>query len=41
MTMTGTCPHCDWQVVAGSYAEIVELYQRHLRNEHPEAWMRS
>ncbi len=37
----GSCPHCEWQAVAESYAKIVELYQRHLRAEHPEAWMRS
>jgi predicted small metal-binding protein len=37
--LTGTCPHCDWQVVAGSYSELVERYHDHLRAEHPTAWL--
>jgi predicted small metal-binding protein len=40
-TISGACEHCAWKALAGSYTEIVKMYQDHLRAEHPKAWMRS
>ncbi|WP_339104754.1 hypothetical protein [Haloterrigena salinisoli] len=40
-TVERACEHCEWHVIAGSYPELIERYQDHLRDEHPTAWMRS
>ena len=38
---TGRCEHCDWEALATSYSEMVEMYNSHLREEHPKAWLRA
>lgn len=35
------CDHCEWHVVADSYPELIAAYQRHLKAEHPKAWLRA
>lgn len=40
-TVSGRCDHCEWEVLATSYTEMVKMYQDHLRTDHPDAWMRS
>lgn len=35
----GECRHCDWYAVTDSYPKIVKLYQDHLREQHPNAWL--
>ncbi|MFC5136425.1 MULTISPECIES: hypothetical protein [Haloferacaceae] len=35
------CDHCEWHVVADSYPELIGAYQRHLKAEHPKAWLRA
>jgi len=39
--ITGTCNHCDWHYVATGYPEVTEAYHDHLRDEHPDAWLRA
>ena len=39
--LTGHCDHCEWSAIEGSYAAMVKSYQDHLRDEHPEAWVRA
>lgn len=34
------CNHCEWTTVEHSYSSAVEVYQDHLRNDHPRAWVR-
>ncbi|MFC4358108.1 hypothetical protein ACFO0N_09125 [Halobium salinum] len=38
--ITGRCDHCDWRALAGSHPKMVQLYQNHLRADHPRAWLR-
>ena len=35
------CEHCDWDAAAGSHAEMVRTYHDHLREEHPDIWLRT
>ncbi|GAA0507343.1 hypothetical protein SAMN04488066_101298 [Halorubrum aquaticum] len=35
------CEHCGWHAVADSYPELIGAYQRHLREDHPKAWLRA
>ncbi|MFD1512922.1 hypothetical protein [Halomarina rubra] len=39
-TLTGRCERCDWQTLAGSHPEMVRAYRDHLREHHPERWVR-
>lgn len=39
--ITGRCEHCSWHVVADSHSAVGEAYQDHLRDEHPDAWLRT
>lgn len=39
-SLVGRCEHCDWSVSAGSHSAVVGAYQDHLRECHPEAWLR-
>ena len=39
--ITGSCDHCEWYAVADSYAVMVKRYQDHLRDAHPDAWLRA
>lgn len=39
--LTGHCEHCEWYAIERSYAAMVKSYQDHLREEHPEAWVRA
>lgn len=36
--VTGRCDHCEWEALASSYSEMVEMYHDHLRADHPAAW---
>ncbi|MCL7418120.1 MAG: hypothetical protein M8354_09815 [Halalkalicoccus sp.] len=38
--LLGRCERCEWSVTAGSHPAVVEAYQNHLRERHPEAWLR-
>ena len=38
--VTGECDHCRWTAAATSYPELVGMYQDHLREHHPSAWLR-
>ncbi|MEM4781512.1 MAG: hypothetical protein QXG03_08145 [Halalkalicoccus sp.] len=38
--LLGRCERCSWSVTAGSHSAVVEAYQDHLREHHPEAWLR-
>jgi hypothetical protein len=38
--LTGECNHCDWSTVTTGYPELVQRYQNHLRERHPQAWLR-
>jgi hypothetical protein len=40
-TLTGQCDHCGWSTVTTGYPELVQRYQDHLRDSHPQAWLRS
>ncbi|WP_222919586.1 hypothetical protein [Natrinema sp. SYSU A 869] len=40
-TIERDCDHCEWHAVAGSYPDLIEQYQDHLRDEHPTVWLRS
>jgi len=35
------CTHCEWEAVATGYPDLISKYQRHLREEHPKAWLQS
>jgi hypothetical protein len=35
------CDHCGWHAVADSYPDLIAAYQRHLREDHPKAWLRA
>ncbi|RAW44691.1 hypothetical protein DQW50_13150 [Halorubrum sp. 48-1-W] len=35
------CDLCGWHGVADSYPRLITSYQRHLREEHPKAWLRA
>lgn len=37
--VTRGCEHCEWTVAADSHAEMVTVYQDHLREHHPKAWL--
>ncbi|XVH31331.1 hypothetical protein ACNS7O_13185 [Haloferacaceae archaeon DSL9] len=39
--LTGQCNHCNWYVIESSYAKLATAYQDHLREEHPQAWLRA
>ncbi len=39
-SLSGRCDHCKWSATAVSHSAIVEAYQDHLRERHPEAWLR-
>lgn len=39
--ITGSCEHCDWYHVGDGYPEAVKAYHDHLREAHPEAWLRA
>ena len=39
--IVGRCEHCEWYAVTDSYAVMVEHYQDHLREVHPDAWLRA
>jgi hypothetical protein len=38
--LTGRCDRCEWSTVTAGYPELVQQYQNHLREEHPQAWLR-
>ncbi|ADJ15067.1 hypothetical protein [Halalkalicoccus jeotgali] len=38
--LLGRCDRCSWSVTAGSHSAVVKAYQNHLRERHPEAWLR-
>jgi hypothetical protein len=38
--LTGECDRCDWSTVTTGYPELVRRYQNHLRDHHPQAWLR-
>ncbi|MFC6904319.1 hypothetical protein [Halalkalicoccus tibetensis] len=39
-SLVGRCERCSWSITADSHSAIVEAYQDHLRERHPEAWLR-
>ncbi|WP_372911849.1 hypothetical protein [Salinigranum sp.] len=38
--VTGQCDHCEWSTVTTGYPELVRRYQDHLREAHPQVWLR-
>lgn len=39
--LVGRCEHCGWSTTADSHSAIVGAYQDHLREHHPDAWLRA
>lgn len=37
----GACLHCDWYYVGTGYPEVVKAYQDHLRDQHPDGWVKA
>ncbi|MFC7068495.1 hypothetical protein [Halobaculum lipolyticum] len=38
--ISGSCEQCDWFYLGTGYPEVTKAYQDHLRDEHPEVWLR-
>jgi hypothetical protein len=39
--IVGRCEFCAWYAVADSHTAMVQRYQDHLRETHPDAWLRA
>lgn len=35
------CQHCNWRMLGASHPEAVKAYHDHLRETHPEEWLRA
>lgn len=35
------CNKCEWAIFADSFPEAIKAYHAHLREYHPDAWLRA